>query len=47
MIENTIRLYPISRFEDYEEREEGYTSRETRALMYTLGFVIVFVLLCC
>ena len=47
VIENTIRLYPISRFEDYEEREEGYTSRETRALMYTLGvcYCICFALL--
>ena len=44
---NSIRLYPISRVENYEYKEEEYTSRKTRALMYTLGvcYCICFVLL--
>jgi len=44
---NNIRLFPIQRIEDYEEEEEEYTSRQTRALMYTLGvcYCIDFVLL--
>ena len=45
---NIIRLFPIQRAEDYETEEEDYTSRKTRALMYTLGvcYCICFVLLC-
>ena len=44
---NNIHLYPIQRVEDYEDSEEDYTSRKTRALMYTLGvcYCINFVLL--
>ena len=34
---NNVRLFPIQRVEDYETEEEEYTSRKTRALMYTLG----------
>ena len=45
---NNVRLFPIQRVEDYETEEEDYTSRKTRALMYTLGvcYCICFVLLC-
>ena len=45
---NNVRLFPIQRVEDYETEEEEYTSRKTRALMYTLGvcYCICFVLLC-
>ena len=32
-----IRLYPISRVDHYENKDDEYTSRKTRALMYTLG----------
>ena len=44
---NSIRLYPISRIEKYEDEKEEYTSRQTRALMYTLGvcYCICFVLM--
>ena len=44
---NDVRLYPISRAENYEKEEEEYTSQQTRALMYTLGvcYCICFVLL--
>ena len=44
---NNIRLFPIQRTENYETEEEDYTSRKTRALMYTLGvcYCICFVLL--
>ena len=42
-----VRLFPIQRVEDYETEEGDYTSRKTRALMYTLGvcYCICFVLL--
>ena len=42
-----VRLFPIQRVERYENEEEEYTSRKTRALMYTLGvcYCICFVLL--
>ena len=44
---NTIRLYPISRVENFEDKDEEYTSLQTRALMYTLGvcYCICLVLL--
>eukprot|EP00008_Paramoeba_atlantica_P010747 CAMPEP_0201480978 /NCGR_PEP_ID=MMETSP0151_2-20130828/5324_1 /ASSEMBLY_ACC=CAM_ASM_000257 /TAXON_ID=200890 /ORGANISM="Paramoeba atlantica, Strain 621/1 / CCAP 1560/9" /LENGTH=1727 /DNA_ID=CAMNT_0047862983 /DNA_START=164 /DNA_END=5347 /DNA_ORIENTATION=+ len=44
---NNIRLFPIQRIEDYENKNDDYTSQQTRALMYTLGvcYCICFVLL--
>jgi hypothetical protein len=32
-----VRLYPIARYEDYEDVTDPYVSHETKSLMYTLG----------